>query len=117
MMNMQERRSGKRFPLEFNGYAIINGSNVDLKTRDVSQGGALVKFVTHTPLKKGTKVLVRFDIGFMGRAIICRFNTRDNCTLYSIKFDRFDSYSDLMLIAYLIKYERHLSGVAPHIQQ
>jgi hypothetical protein len=43
----------------------------------------------------------------VGRAIIGRINTRDNCTLYSLKFDRFDFNSDLMLIAYLIKYEQH----------
>jgi hypothetical protein len=109
-MNIQERRSTKRFPLELQGYAIINGSNVDLKTCDVSQGGALVQLFTHTHLKNGTKLLVRLEIGFMGRAIICRFNTRDNCALYSLKFDRFDSYSDLILIAYLIKHERRQSG-------
>jgi hypothetical protein len=106
-MHILEQRSGKRFPLELRGYAIINGSNIDLKTRDVSQGGALVKLVTHASLKKGTKLLVRLNIGFVGRAIIGRINTRDNCTLYSLKFDRFDFNSDLMLIAYLIKYEQH----------
>jgi hypothetical protein len=105
-MFIQERRNAKRFPLELQGHAIINGSNVDLKTHDVSQGGVLVKFVTHTLLKNGTKILIRLNIGFMGRGIIC--HTRDNCDLYSLKFDRFDSYSDLILIAYLIKYERHL---------
>ena len=109
-MHIQERRNTKRFLLELQGYAIINGSNIDLKTHDVSQGGALVKLVTHTLLKNGTKILVRFNIGFMGRAIVCRLNTRD--ALYSLKFDRFDSYSDLILIAYLIKYENHLPGSA-----
>ena len=111
-MHIQERRNAKRLPLELQGRAIIDGSSVDLKTHDVSQGGALVKFVTHTCLKNGTKLLIRLDIGFMGRAIICRIITRDNRTLYSLKFDRFDSYSDLLLIAYLIKYEQHLPGAA-----
>jgi len=106
-MHIQERRISKRFPLELQGYAIINGSNVDLKTYDVSQGGALVKFVTHSILKSGTKILVRLNFGFLGRGIICRIITLDNRTLYSLRFDRFDSYSDLMLIACLIKYERH----------
>ena len=106
-MHIHERRIGTRFPLELKGYAIINGSNVDLKTHDVSQGGALVKLVTHTLLKNGTRLLIRLNIGFMGRAIISRNNTHGNCTLYSLKFDRFDFYSDLILIAYLIKYEHH----------
>jgi hypothetical protein len=116
-MHVQERRSAKRFPLELQGYAIINGSSVDLKTHDVSPEGALVKLGTHFLLKNGTKLLVRLKIGFMGRAIIFRVNTCDNRTLYSLKFDRFDSYSDLILIAYLIKYEHHLpAGPTPTIQ-
>lgn len=104
-MHIQERRIAKRFPLELRGYAIINGSNVDMRTRNVSQGGGLVKFASHITFKQGMKLLVRFDIGFMARAIICRC---DNDALYSIMFDRFDACSDLVLIAYLIRYERHL---------
>ena len=107
-MYLHERRSAKRFPLELQGYAIINGCNIDLKTRDVSPGGSMVKFATHTALRKGMKLLVLLDIGFMGRAVVCRACTCDNCTLYSIRFDRFDAYSDLILIAYLIKHERNL---------
>lgn len=107
-MHTQERRRAKRFPLKLRGYAIINGINVDLQTRDVSQGGSLVKFATHVPLRQGTKLLIRLEIGLLGRAIICRASAGDNSTLYSIRFDRFDSYSDLILISYLIKYERHL---------
>ncbi len=109
-MHIQERRAAPRFPLDSTGCAIINGSNVDLKTHDVSQGGALVEFVALTSLKKGTKLRVRLNIGFIGRAIICRVNTSNNCTLYSLKFDRFDFYSDLVLSAYFVKYDRHLSG-------
>jgi len=109
-MHTQERRIAKRFLLELSGYAIINGSNVDLKTRDISQGGALVEFVTHVSFRKGMKVLVRLGIGFMGRAVICRRDASNNSVLYSIQFDRFDAHSDLMLIAYLIKYERHQPG-------
>lgn len=111
-MHIQERRSAKRFPLQLQGCAIINGSNVDLETLNVSQGGALVQLFTHTHLKNGTKLRVRLNIGFMGRGIVCRFNTRDNSDLYSLKFDRFDAHSDLVLIAYLIKYERRHSGGA-----
>ena len=106
-MHLHERRVAKRFLLELTGYAIVNGSNVDMRTRDISEGGAQVEFVTHVPLKKGTKLLVRLGIGFMGRAVICRCGTHDNRVLYSLRFDRFDSYSDLILIAYLVKYERH----------
>lgn len=104
-MHIKEQRIAKRFPLELRGYAIINGSNIEMRTRNVSQGGGLVKFATHITLKKGMKLLVRFDIGFMARAIICRCG---NDTLYSIMFDRFDAYSDLVLIAYLVRYEQHL---------
>lgn len=108
-MHMQERRNNKRFLLDSSGCAIINGSNVDLKTCDVSQGGALVEFAAPPALKKGMRLRVRLNIGFIGRAIVCRINTRDNRTLYSLKFDRFDFYSDLVLSAYFVKYEHHLA--------
>ncbi len=87
-----------------------------MKTRDISQGGALVEFVSHTLLKNGTKLLVRLGIGVMGRAIVCRQQNCDNCALYSLRFDRFDAYSDLILISYLIKYERHqpVGSPGPH---
>lgn len=109
-MPVQERRDAQRFPMALSGCAVINGNCVDIKTQDVSQGGALVKFVTHTFLKTGTKLLVRLNFGFLGRAIICRIASRDNRALYGLKFDRFDSYSDLLLIAYLIKHEQHPPG-------
>lgn len=60
------------------------------------------------PLMKGTNLRVRLDIGFVGKAILCRINTRNNCTLYSLKFDRFDFHSDLALSAYFVKHEHHL---------
>jgi hypothetical protein len=110
-MLIQEQRSSNRFPVDSTGCAIINGNNVDLKTHDVSQGGALVEFLSITSLKKGMKLRVRLNIGFTGRAIVCRVNTRNNCILYSLKFDRFDFYSDLALSAYFVKREHHLSGV------
>lgn len=108
-MHIQERRSTNRFSLESQGCAIIKGRNVDLKTHDVSQGGALVEFVTPSSLKKGTRLRIHLSVGFVGRAIVCRVNTRDNRTLYSLKFDRFDFYSDLVLNAYFVKHEHHLS--------
>lgn len=109
-MHMQERRNANRFPLNATGCAIINGSNVDLLTHDVSQGGALVEFAGIHFLKNGTKLRVQLNIGFTGRAIVCRVNTSNNRTLYSLKFDRFDFYSDLVLSAYFVKYEHHRSG-------
>jgi hypothetical protein len=108
-MHIQEQRSSNRFPVESTGCAIINGSNVDLKTHDVSQGGALVEFLSLTSLKKGMKLRICLTIGFTGRAIVCRVNTRNNRTLYSLVFDRFDFYSDLALSAYFVKHEHHLS--------
>lgn len=108
MTRMQERRSTKRYPLELYGYAIVNGCNIGLRTRDISQGGGLVRLATHVCLRTGTKLLIRFDIGVMGRAIICRTGFAEAGGLYSIRFDRFDSYSDLILIAHLIRYEQHL---------
>ena len=110
-MHIQERRDAPRFPLDSTGCAIINGSNVDLTTHDVSQGGALVEFLAAPSLKKGMKLRVHLNIGFIGRAIVCRVNTRNNRTLYSLKFDRFDFYSDLALSAYFVKYEHQRSGV------
>jgi len=109
-MHIQERRIANRFPLASSGCAIINGNNVDLKTHDVSQGGALVEFVAPPPLKNGTRLRIRLDIGLIGKATVCRVNTRDNRTLYSLKFNRFDFYSDLVLSAYFVKHEHHLSG-------
>lgn len=111
-MHIHERRIGNRFPLKLQGNAIIRGHHFDLTTHDVSQGGALVKFFTSSSLQKGTKINIRLNIGFIGRALICRINTHDNCDLYSVKFDRFDSFSDLLLIAYLNKYENQELGVA-----
>jgi hypothetical protein len=81
-----------------------------MKTHDVSQGGALVEFVTPTTLEKGARLCIHLNVGFVGRAIVCRVNARDSCTLYSLKFDRFDFYSDLVLSAYFVKYEHGLSG-------
>jgi hypothetical protein len=107
-MDIQERRSAKRFPLELKGSVFINGINIDLKTHDVSLGGTLVEFVTPSSLKGATKVRVRLNIGFSGRAIVCRVNTHDNCTLHGLKFDRFDFYSDLVLNAYLVQHQQHL---------
>ena len=109
-MQIQERRNANRFSVESAGCAIINGNNIDLKTFDVSQGGTLVEFVTPTPLKKGTRLRVHLNVGFVGRAVVCRINTHNNRTSYGLKFDRFDFYSDLVLSAYFVKYEQQLSG-------
>ncbi len=109
-MHMQERRSADRFPLNSTGCAIINGSNIDLQTHDISQGGALVEFAAAPSLKKGARLRVRLNVGFIGRAVICRVATRNNRTLYSLRFDRFDFHSDLALSAYFVKHELHLSG-------
>jgi hypothetical protein len=108
-MQIQERRSANRFSLDSQGCAIIGGSNVDLKTHDVSQGGALVEFVSPSALKKGTRLRLHLNVGFVGKAIVCRVNTRDNRTLYSLKFERFDFYSDLVLSAYFVKHVHYLS--------
>lgn len=111
-MHIQERRSSNRFPVNSTGCAIINGSNVDLLTHDISLGGALVEFLVSPSLKKGTRLRVHLNVGFVGRAIVSRVNTRDNRILYSLKFDRFDFYSDLVLSAYFVKHEHHLSETA-----
>ena len=90
---------------------VINGSNIGLKIHDASQTGALVKFVTSQPLALGDKLRIRLYIGFSGRAVVCRNYTNNNGTFYGITFDRFDYYSDLVLNAYLVKHEQHLSGM------
>lgn len=107
-MQQQERRGADRFFLDIQGYAIIKGSNVALKTHDVSQGGALVEFVTPSPLENGTRLRIHLKLGFVGRAIVCWVKTSDSRTVYGLKFDRFDFYSDLVLSAYFVKYERVL---------
>lgn len=109
-MHTNERRGSKRIPLELHGYAVINGVSADLKTRDISQGGALVKLATSTALRRRMKLLVRLNIGFMGRGTVCWVKTCAHCILYGIRFERFDHHSDLLLIAYLIRHERQLSG-------
>jgi hypothetical protein len=111
-MHIQERRSADRFSMDSTGCAIIDGSNVDLKTHDVSLGGALVEFIAPLSLKKGARLRIHLTIGFIGRATICRINSRNSRTLYSLKFDRFDFYSDLVLSAYFVKHENHLSKAA-----
>jgi len=112
-MGIQEKRSSNRFSVDSTGYAIVSGNKIDLKMHDVSEGGALVEFLANTSLiRQGMKLRVRLNIGFTGRAIVCRVNTRNGCTLYSLEFDRFDFYSDLALSAYFVKHEHHLSGAA-----
>jgi hypothetical protein len=106
MMNLHERRRNKRAALALRGHAIVHGVSFDLETLDVSQCGALVKLAGHNVLKKRTKLLVRFDIGFMGRGVICWLQTLPHGTLYGLKFERFDHHSDLLLVAYLVKHER-----------
>jgi len=113
-MHIQERRNAHRYPLDIKGCVIINGRNVDLEVHDVSLGGASVKFAAPISLKKGTRLRILLNIGFVGRASICWINASNNCTLYGLKFDRFDFYSDLVLGAYLVKH--HLSEAAPLIQ-
>lgn len=109
-MHTQERRRAKRFPLDLKGCVVINGSNFGLKVHDGSLTGVLVEFVANQPIVLGAKLRVRLYIGFSGRAIVCRNYTHNNCTFYGITFDRFDYYSDLVLNAYLVKHEQHLSG-------
>ena len=109
----QERRRNKRFPLTVPGYAIINGSSVDLATHDISQDGALVQLNVRIALRSKSKLLVRLNIGFMGLAKICRLETLAHHTLYGLKFERFDHHSDLLLIAYLLKHERYQPGHTP----
>lgn len=114
-MHRQERRSAERYLLDTRGCAIIDGSNVDLRTYDVSQGGAQVEFLTPHSLKVGTKLRVRLNIGFIGRAIVCRVDKRNSRTTYGLRFDRFDFHSDLALGAYFVKYGRQLAGAAATI--
>lgn len=96
--------------MDLTGCAIINGCNIDLKTHDISQGGALVEFATPPSLKTGMPLRLQLNIGFVGKAVVCRVTTRDKRTLYSLKFERFDFYSDLLLSAYFVKHEHASSG-------
>jgi hypothetical protein len=96
--------------VESAGCAIINGDNVDLRTLDISQGGALVEMVTPASLKEGSRLRVHLNVGFVGRAIVCRINHHHNRILYGLKFDRFDFYSDLVLSAYFVKNQQQLTG-------
>jgi hypothetical protein len=107
---IQERRSTERFPLRSKGCTIFNGDNLDLRTHDVSLGGTLVEFVSPCSITEGAKLRLYLDIGFVGRAVVCRVITYDNGTLFGLKFDRFDFYSDLVLSAYFVKYKNHPPG-------
>ena len=107
-MAARERRGAQRVPLELQGYAIINGSVVGLRTRDISQSGGLLRLATDTPLHSGTRLLVRLDMRLRGMAAICRVSGQGRCALYGVRFDRFDAHSDLILLAYLVRYEQNL---------
>jgi hypothetical protein len=111
-MNSQERRAAQRVPLNSGGCAIINGDNIDIKTHGVSKTGALIEFIPPIPIKEGTKFRAHLNIGFIGRAKICRTEVRDDCTLYGITFERFEFGSDRMLIENFAKNDEALSKSA-----
>ena len=109
MQKNDERRRAKRLPLNSGGCAIINGDNIDIRTHSVSESGALVELIPHVPLAEGAKLRAHLNIGFIGRTKVCRTETRDDCTLYGIKFERFEFGSDRNLIEYFAQNEEELA--------
>jgi hypothetical protein len=109
-MYAQERRTSRRIPLSSKGCVIINGVDVDIRTHDLSLGGALVEFdAAFPPVTEGMKLRVYLNAGFIGRAIVCRTIASKSCTLFGLKFDRFDFRTDQMLGAFIVGLENGLS--------
>ncbi len=107
-MQIRERRSAKRIPLAFNGYAVIDGLKIPLKTHDVSQTGALVEIVDFgLPIQEAMQLGVHLDNGFVGNAVVYRVAAREEGAWYGVKFNRFDFHSDLLLTASIFHYEHN----------
>ena len=86
-MHIQERRSTSRLPLSSKGYAILNGIDLDLKTHDVSTKGALVEFFAPYSIRKGVKLRVHLNPGFIGMAVVCRVIPGNGRILLALEFD------------------------------
>lgn len=111
-MYAQERRAFRRIPFGSKGCVILNGVDVDIKTHDISLGGALVEFdATCTHITEGMKLRVYLNAGFIGRAIVCRMIASKNCVLCGLKFDRFDFRTDRMLDAFIVGLENGISEI------
>lgn len=109
-MYAQERRASRRIPFSSRGCVILNGVDVDIRTHDISLGGALVEFDTaFPPVTEGMKLRVYLNAGFIGRAIVCRIIASRNCMLCGLKFDRFDFRTDQMLGAFIDRLENGLA--------
>lgn len=105
-MQIQERRSSKRIPLAFNGYAVIGGIKIPLKTHDVSQTGALVEIGDFgLPIQEAMQLGVHLDNGFVANAVVYRVAREGG--VYGVKFNRFDFHSDLLLTASIFHYEHN----------
>lgn len=92
MENLNRRRV-ERFALHSAGFAVIDGNRIDLKTHDISLDGSLIEFIGQCVLDSCKKFDIYLDIGFIGKASICRVTQSG---LFGIKFDRFEFSSDLV---------------------
>lgn len=111
-MQTQERRSSRRIPLAFNGYAVINGVKAALRTHDISPGGALVEIAEFAPrIGEVVQLGVHLDNGFVGDAVVYRATPHNSGGLYGIKFSRFDFQSGLLLAAYISQCEYSRAAV------
>ncbi len=107
-MNIPERRCFRRFPFASNGCVMVNGVDVDIRTHDISQGGALVEFNTAPHLvADGMSFPVYLNAGFIGSATVCQRAVSKNCVLYGLKFDRFDFRTGQVLAEFLVRLEAY----------
>ena len=86
-MHIPERRSARRHPSSSRGYVILNGVDLDLRTHDISSGGALVEFTSSCSIREGLKLSVHLDIGYVGTAVVCRAVADNDRALFALKFE------------------------------
>ncbi|MBI3903192.1 MAG: PilZ domain-containing protein [Nitrosomonadales bacterium] len=86
-MQIQERRSAKRYPSVSKGYVILNGVDLDLNIRNISTAGILIALSSPCVFQNGAKLCIHLDIGHVGTAVVCRSETLDNQNLVALKFE------------------------------
>ncbi len=88
-MHVQERRNANRQLTSSKGYVILNGVDLDLRTHDISSGGALVEFSSRCSVREGLKLRVHLDIGYVGTATVCRTVIDNERALIALKFEEY----------------------------
>lgn len=101
-MNVLDRRNYSRLPFSSKGCVIVDGVDVDIWTHDISHGGALVEFISaFANVTEGMELPVYLNVGFIGKATVCRTVGSNNCVLYGLRFDRFDFRTSEVLGAFI----------------